>query len=101
MAEGFAALLQGEGVGIHAPGEPDAVALDADGLQACRGLGGGEFPGVAGSKGQSDGVDVGGADGLEEFVGDALRTINPCGGIHWCQPGCVADEGEGIEQTFG
>jgi len=34
VAEGFPALLHGEGIGIHAPREPDAVALDADGIPA-------------------------------------------------------------------
>ena len=103
VAEGFPALLKGEGVGVHAPGEPDAVALDADGLEARRGLGGGEFPGVAGFEGKSDGIDVGGADGLEELVGETACGLGAGGGPHEGQSGfgTVVDEGEGIEQTSG
>jgi len=48
VAEGVPAPLHGECVGVHAPGKSDAVALDANGLEAGGGLSSGEVPGLAG-----------------------------------------------------
>ncbi|MEI6789418.1 MAG: hypothetical protein WCL49_13155, partial [bacterium] len=58
LAEGFPAPLQGKCVGVHAPGKSDAVALDANGLEAGGGLGSCEVPGLAGAEGKSNALDI-------------------------------------------
>ncbi len=72
------------------------MALDADGLQAGGGLGGGGFPGFVRIEGKPNAFDFRGTDGFEDFGGE-VGGAEGAGDVFYA----VMDEGQGVEDAFG
>ena len=93
--QGAAALADGQVVRVGPPGETDAMTLDADGLQARRGLLRCGLAAFVRVKRQSDALDLRRLDRLEQLVGEVLRAKSAGRRLH-----PVTTERQRIDHAF-